>query len=114
MVNTKVALESQPFAVVPLYVYVPLCAYVCPFHVYGPQAFCWVVGPVMLLLMVKFKVTIESQPATVCKVSEYVPLCAYVCPFHRYDRQAVTCCGNAFTAPCTEMVVVAEHPFEFM
>jgi hypothetical protein len=114
MVSTKVALESQPLAVVPLYVYVPLCVYVWPFQVYGPQAFCCVVGPVMLSLIVKFKEIMESHPATVCKVSEYVPLCEYVCPFHRCERHAVTCCGDAITGPCTETVVLEEHPFEFV
>jgi hypothetical protein len=78
IVNTNVAIESQPAAFVNVWVYVPEVVYVVPFvQVYELQAVTGV-EEAELLLIVKFNVIIESQPAAFVNVCVYVPEVVYV------------------------------------
>ena len=61
IVKFKVAVESQPTALVVANVYVPLSVYVTPFQSKLSQAVTFS-SDEELLLIVKFKVAVESQP----------------------------------------------------
>ena len=73
IVKFKVAVESQPTALVVVNVYVPLSVYVTPFQSKLSQAVTSS-DDVELLLIVKFKVAVESQPSALVVVNVYVPL----------------------------------------
>ena len=68
LVKFNVAIESQPTALIKVWVAVVVAEYVVPFvHVYGKQEEIFVV----LLLgnfLVKFKVKIESQPTALVSI----------------------------------------------
>ena len=72
MVKFNVAIESQPAALVPDQVYVPLVVYVVPFQVKLLQTFD-VEVEVVLLRMVRFNVITESQPAALVVVKVRAP-----------------------------------------
>ena len=75
IVNTKVAVESQPAAFRPTNVvsYVPLVVYVFPFHVYDVQ-FEIGVDDDVFCLMVKTNVAVESHPDALVNILVFVPL----------------------------------------
>ena len=82
-VRFKVAIESQPAALVRLAVYVPVVLIVCPFQVYGN----WLEQMVVLMVLVsvgltvKFNVATESHPAVLVRLAVYVPAALMDCPF---------------------------------
>jgi hypothetical protein len=89
MVTFNVATESQPAALVNVFVYVPLVVYVTPFHTYDPHTGAGEVVDVVDFLIVKFNVATESHPTAfpLVNVFVYVPLDVYVTPFHTYESQ---------------------------
>ena len=62
-VKFKVAIESQPAALVKLAVYVPVADMFWVFQIKAVQLDC-VVAELVAFNLVKFKVAIESHPAT--------------------------------------------------
>jgi len=70
-VRFRVAMESQPAALVRLAVYVPAALIVCPFQLYGN----WLEQMVVLVVLVNvgltvmLRVAMESQPATLIKLA---------------------------------------------
>jgi len=85
-VRFRVAMESQPAALVRLAVYVPAALMDCPFQLYGN----WLEQMVVLVVLVnvgltvRFSVAIESQPAALVRLAVYVPAALMVCPFQVY------------------------------
>jgi hypothetical protein len=75
-VRFKVAVESQPAALVKLAVYVPAAVIDCPFQLYGNSEAQIETSEELLvaLLMVRFKVAVESQPLADVRLAVYVPL----------------------------------------
>jgi hypothetical protein len=68
LVKCKVAIESQPAALLKLAVYVPVIDIFWVFQTIGVQLDC-VVVEVATFNFVKFKVAIESQPAAFVKLA---------------------------------------------
>ena len=87
----RVAMESQPAALVRLAVYVPAVLIVCPFQLYGS----WLVQIAVLVVLVsvgvtvRLKVAMESHPAALVRLAVYVPAALMVCPFQLYGSWLV-------------------------
>jgi hypothetical protein len=82
-VRFRVAMESQPTALVKVTGYEPLSVYRFPFQTYGNCAGQMVISAVLETngLTVRFSVAMESHPAALIKVTGYEPLSVYVFPF---------------------------------
>ena len=88
--NTSVATESQPAALVVVKVYVPAAVYACPFQVYGSCAAHTLTGveEVVAAFTLNTSVATESQPAALVVVKVYEPAAVYACPFQVYGSCA--------------------------
>jgi hypothetical protein len=82
-VRFRVAMESQPAALIKVTGYEPLSVNMFPFQAYGSCAGQMVISVVLETdgLTIRFRVAMESQPAALIKVTGYEPLSVYVFPF---------------------------------
>jgi hypothetical protein len=82
-IRFRVAMESQPTALVKVTGYEPLSVYEFPFQTYGNWAWHIVVSLVLVTagITVRFSVAMESQPAALIKITGYEPLSVNEFPF---------------------------------